>query len=307
MTTICAAPRDSPGVLVIPGDTSPAASLPEAVEAARCGPAGPAAAAAPLRVDALTFRRSGRLVIDDVDCTVESGTIGAVVGPNGAGKSTLLHLIAGILPADSGSARLGADRIEELTRRNRARRIALAAQQVDGEVDLTAVEVVLLARIPHIPRLGSPSRHDHDVASAALRRVGAEQFAARRFGELSGGERQRVLLARALAQDPALLLLDEPTNHLDIRAQLETLDVMRSLATEGLTILAALHDLALAAAYADTVIVLSAGRVVAAGPPAATLTPELIAEVYGVRADVLAAADGRPIIGFAPLAHTSDA
>jgi iron complex transport system ATP-binding protein len=252
-------------------------------------------------VDALTFRRSGRLVIDDVDCTVESGTIGAVVGPNGAGKSTLLHLIAGILTADEGSMRLGADRVEGLTRRNRARRIALAAQQVDSHVDLTAAEVVLLARIPHIPVLGSPSRRDHEVAEAALRRVGAEEFAGRRFAELSGGERQRVLLARALAQEPALLLLDEPTNHLDVRAQLETLGVMRSLAAEGLTILAALHDLALAATYADTVIVLSAGRVVAAGPPATTLTPEMIAQVYGVHADVLSAPDGRPVIGFAPL------
>jgi len=300
MTTICAVPRER--TPVTPGDTSPQASLLEPAEAARQGAAGRIGAAAPLRVDALTFHRSGRLVIDDVDCTVASGTIGAVVGPNGAGKSTLLRLIAGILTADAGSVRLGADRIEDMTRRNRARRIALAAQQVDGEVDLTAAEVVLLARIPHLPRIGSPGRHDHEVVGAALRRVGAQQFADRRFAELSGGERQRVLLARALAQEPGLLLLDEPTNHLDIRAQLETLSVMRSLAGEGLTILAALHDLALAAGYADTVIVLSAGRVVAAGPPATALTPDLIAEVYGVHADVLAAPDGRPVFGFAPLA-----
>ncbi|MEO7124619.1 MAG: ABC transporter ATP-binding protein [Nakamurella sp.] len=254
-----------------------------------------------LRVDELTFRRSGRLIVDDVDCTVAAGAIGAVVGPNGAGKSTLLHLIAGILTSDSGSALLAGESIMHLPRRERAKRIALTAQRVEGEVDLTVTDVVLLARIPHIPRLSSPSVHDHEVVAAALQRVGAAQFTDRRFGELSGGERQRVLLARALAQEPTLLLLDEPTNHLDIRAQLETLAVMRSLASDGLTILAVLHDLAAAAAHADTVIVLDEGRVVAAGPPTSTLTPQLIADVYGVRADVLTAPDGRPVIAFAPL------
>lgn len=299
--------------LVTPGDTSPAASLPESLE--RIGLARDAAAAATsgrdprrrgagLRIDALTFRRTGRLVIDGVDAAVRPGTIGAVVGPNGAGKSTLLHLISGILSADSGAATLSGEDIAALTRRDRAKRIAMAAQQVDADVDLSVSDVVLLARIPHIPRLGSPSRQDHAVAAAALQRVGAAQFAHRRFAELSGGERQRVLLARALAQEPTLLLLDEPTNHLDIRAQLETLDLLRSLAADGLTILAALHDLSLASAYSDSVIVLDSGRVVAAGPPTSTLTPELIARVYGVRADVLAAPDGRAVIGFAPLTNT---
>jgi iron complex transport system ATP-binding protein len=304
------APMPSTGTLVMPGDTSSAASLPEPVDSpttptatgrAQSVPADRGRRGASLRVDALTFHRSGRLVIDGVDCTLAPGTIGAVIGPNGAGKSTLLHLIAGILPADAGSARLAGEPIGGLTRRQRARRIALAAQQVDGGVDLTVADVVLLARIPHLPRLGAPSRHDHDVADAALRRVGAEQFAHRRFGELSGGERQRVLLARAVAQEPALLLLDEPTSHLDIRAQLETLAVLHTLAAEGLTILAALHDLTLAAAHADTVIVLSNGRVAAAGPPAVTLTRELVAQVYGVHADVMTAPDGRTVIGFAPL------
>jgi iron complex transport system ATP-binding protein len=309
--TMGTASTPSPGTLVMPGDTSPAASLPEPVDPfplteAGAPQRGGARLGASLRVDALTFHRSGRLVIDDVDCALAPGSIGAVIGPNGAGKSTLLHLIAGTLRADGGSARLAGESIDGLPRRQRARRIALAAQQVDSEVDLTVADVVLLARIPHIPRLGSPSRRDHEVAAAALRRVGAEKFAARRFRELSGGERQRVLLARAVAQEPALLLLDEPTSHLDIRAQLETLVVLHSLAAEGLTILVALHDLTLAAGHADTVIVLSDGRVAAAGPPATTLTPELIAQVYGVHADVLTAPDGRAVIGFAPLAPELD-
>lgn len=311
--TINMTPRSS--VPIADGTPTKVAAFTEAAAFAETSPltetsGRPTGTAAPpetavLRIDELTFRRSGRLIVDDVDCTVAAGAIGAVVGPNGAGKSTLLHLIAGILPADSGSARLSGELITRLPRRERAKRIALAAQRVEGEVDLTVADVVLLARIPHIPRLGSPSVHDHQVAASALRRVGADKFTDRRFGELSGGERQRVLLARALAQEPTLLLLDEPTNHLDIRAQLETLAVMRSLASDGLTILAALHDLAAAAAYADTVIVMDEGRVVAAGPPASTLTPRLIADVYGVRADVLTTPDGRPVIAFAPL-HAED-
>jgi iron complex transport system ATP-binding protein len=128
-------------------------------------------------------------------------------------------------------------------------------------------------------------------------------FADREFASLSGGERQRVMLARALAQEPSLLLLDEPTNHLDVGAQLEALTLLRRLAGEGMTVLAALHDLGLAATYSDHVIVLRDGRVVAAGPTAETLTPALLREVYGVQASVLVnPATGLPVLAFSPLA-----
>lgn len=296
---------------VLPGDTSPTASCAEeqADSAAALAPRRAANTTreqtraqrrAAVRVDGISFHRSGRLVIDGVDCLVRAGTIGAIIGPNGAGKSTLLHLIAGILSADSGSASLAGDDIAALPRRMRARRIALAAQQVEADVDLTVRDVVLLARIPHLPRLGAPGAHDHAVVTASLRRVGADQFTERRFTELSGGERQRVLLARALAQEPTLLLLDEPTNHLDIRAQLETLTVLRSLAHDGLTIVAALHDLNLATVFSDTVIVMDKGRVVAAGPPSSVLTSDLIAQVYGVESKVLPTSDGQKVIRFLP-------
>ncbi|WP_244857798.1 ABC transporter ATP-binding protein [Agromyces archimandritae] len=262
---------------------------------------GSSGSAGGLRIDRLAFAREGRLIIDGIDATVPVGAFGAVVGPNGAGKSTLLHLVAGIERADAGALSLGGDALGRMRRRERARRIAIAEQQTDGDVDLTVREVVLLGRTPHIPVLGAPSSRDHDVVAQSLAAAGAAPFAERRFRTLSGGERQRVVLARALAQEPALLLLDEPTNHLDVRAQLDALEVLAELARGGLTVLAALHDLNLAAAYADHLIVLADGRVVAAGAPDAVLTPELIGAVYGVRAAVTThPITGRPLIAFAP-------
>lgn len=254
-----------------------------------------------LRVDALTFRREGRLIIDRVDCTVAAGQVGALVGPNGAGKSTLLHAIAAINPPDSGAALLADAEIAGLTRRQRAQRIALVQQAMDAEAPLSVMETVLLARIPHLSLLGAPGSRDRGVAAQALERVGAAGLADRPLTQLSGGERQRVLLARALAQEPTLLLLDEPTNHLDIRAQLETAILLRELAAGGLTVLCAMHDLNLAATYADIVIVVRDGVVVSAGPPAGTLTSELIADVYGVGADIRLGRSGRPVIEFFPL------
>lgn len=251
----------------------------------------------------LSFSRQGRLIVDGVDCTVQAGSLTALVGPNGAGKSTLLHLIAAALQPQSGAIAFAGTDTRELRRRDRARYSALVEQQAETDLDLAALDVVLLGRTPHIPLLGAPGEHDTEIARRALDRVDAGDLAARRFHELSGGERQRVLLARALAQEPTLLLADEPTNHLDIRAQLHTLALLRTLADDGTAVLAALHDLSLAAQYADQVIVLDQGRVVASGPPATTLTGALIERVYGVRADVVAhPVDGTPLIAFSPLA-----
>ena len=254
-----------------------------------------------LVVDRLAFAREGRLVIDGVDATLPEGAFGALVGPNGAGKSTLLHLIAGIERADAGSLALGDAPLDGLRRRERARRIAIAEQQADAEVELTVREVVLLGRTPHIPVFAAPTARDHDVVAHSLEAAGAARFAERRFRSLSGGERQRVVLAKALAQEPQLLLLDEPTNHLDVRAQLGALEVLGELVRGGLTVFAALHDLNLAAAYADHLVVLAEGRVVAAGPPRQVLTPELVERVYGVRAAVAEhPLTGQPLIAFAP-------
>lgn len=259
-------------------------------------------AAPALSAERVSFRRGGRMLVDDVDCTVETGSLTALVGPNGAGKSTLLHLIAAVETQASGAIQLAGTPARTMRRRARARYTALVEQQAETELDLTVMDVVLLGRTPHVSPLAAPGGGDVDIARSALRRAGAEEFASRRFQELSGGERQRVLLAKAIAQQPMLLLMDEPTNHLDIQAQLHTLGLMRSLADDGVAILAALHDLTLAARFADRVIVIDRGRVAASGSPADTLTPELIRTVYGVRADVIPhPVDGTPLIAFSTL------
>ena len=247
----------------------------------------------------LSFSRDGVLVIDGVDVQLPVGSFGAVIGPNGAGKSTLLQLLVGTLPLASGAVLFDGDDLLALRRRDRARIVALSEQHGDGDTGLRVTDVVLLGRTPHIGRWSAEGPDDRRIVADALAAVGMTAFSDRPFDTLSGGERQRVHLARALAQEPRLLLLDEPTNHLDVRAQLSLLSLVRAQTAAGITAVAALHDLNIAAAYADTVIVLSAGRVVAAGPAASVLTGDLISEVYGVRADVLAhPRTGRPLIAF---------
>ena len=243
-----------------------------------------------------------RLIIDGVDCTVAPGTICALVGPNGAGKSTLLRALAVVQRIDSGTIAFAGDDIVAQPRKTRARTIALVEQDAATETSLTVEAVVALGRLPHQSLWGENSPASVAAVAAAIASVDLEPLARRHFSTLSGGERQRVMLARALAQEPALLLLDEPTNHLDIGAQLDVLALLSRLASTGVTIIAALHDLGLAATYADHVIVLDRGAVVAAGPTVETLTPALIREVYGVNATVLTnPATGRPVIAFNPI------
>ncbi|RXZ47289.1 ATP-binding cassette domain-containing protein [Agromyces fucosus] len=252
-----------------------------------------------LDLSRVRFSRTGRLVVDEVDVTVPAGALGALLGPNGAGKSTLLHLIAGIERADAGALAFAGHDLAALRRRDLARRIALAEQETHEAPELRVHEVVALGRTPHLGPWSGLGDRDHAVVAESLAVLGLEPLAAREYATLSGGERQRVNLARALAQEPELLLLDEPTNHLDVRAQLTSLELLRTLAGSGRTVLAALHDLGLAAAYADHVIVLDGGRVVAAGNPAEVLEPGLIRDVWGVEAEVLAhPSTGRPIIAY---------
>ncbi|GAA4286673.1 ABC transporter ATP-binding protein [Georgenia daeguensis] len=226
----------------------------------------------------------GVTVLDGVDLHVPAGAVTAVVGPNGAGKSTLLRVLVGALPA-GGSVMLDGADLGRLTRRERARRMALVEQDSSAPVARQVLDVVMLGRTPHRPRWGADSASDLEIAGAALTRAGAWDLAERDFSTLSGGERQRVHLARALAQQPEVLLLDEPTNHLDVAAQLHVLALARELAGDGVTVLAALHDLNHALRHADRVVVMARGAVVAAGAPGDVLTGELVSDVYGVAAE----------------------
>lgn len=252
-----------------------------------------------LELARVIVRVDGTLIIDDVDCTAPAGSVTALIGPNGAGKTTLLRAIAAVDKPAGGDIRFEQNSLLGMHRRARARLSALVEQDASTELSLRVREVVALGRIPHQGPWADPTATDERVIDNALAAVDMTDFADRDVTDLSGGERQRVLLAKGLAQQPRLLLLDEPTNHLDIRAQLSTLGLLNELASSGVTVVAALHDLNLAAAFSDHVIVLQHGRVAASGPTGVTMTPELIGTVYGVRADLLPhPRTGRPTIAF---------
>ena len=237
-----------------------------------------------MQVADVTVRVDDKTLVDAATFAAPAGAVTALLGPNGAGKSTLLRVVAGVLRPSAGSVHVDGDDLLAMRRRDRARRVALVEQDASTELPLTGCAVAGLGRTPHEALLGGCDPSSDAVVIQAMTDAGAFPFADREVPSLSGGERQRVLLARALAQQPRLLLLDEPMNHLDIAAQLEVLGLLSRLASNGVTVVAAMHDLALAASHADGVIVLADGRVVASGPTAETLTPDLIHDVYGVRA-----------------------
>lgn len=244
----------------------------------------------------ITVRRDGRALLDNVGLTLAPGRVTAVIGPNGAGKSTLLRAISGELKPDAGTVSFAGQPLSAWPAAELARRRAVLPQESDLRFPFRVEEVVRLGRVPH-PGAGETA-HDHALAREALARVDLVPFADRIYPTLSGGERQRVHLARALVQlRPApgavvpaerALLLDEPTASLDLSHQHGVLALTRALAEdEDVAVLAILHDLNLVLAYADDVVVLRAGRVFAAGPVAAALTPELIRDVFGVAARLI--------------------
>ncbi|EPR76798.1 Vitamin B12 ABC transporter, ATPase component BtuD [Leifsonia rubra CMS 76R] len=249
----------------------------------------------------ISITAEGTLLIDNIDCTVARGSLSALVGPNGAGKSTLLRALTAVQAPASGTVRFDGNDLVGMPRRQRARLAAFVEQDATTDSALTVDMVVRLGRLPHQSLWEADSAESAAVVDESLATVEMTTFREREFQSLSGGEKQRVMLARALAQQPQLLALDEPTNHLDIAAQLSVLELLQHLRTTGVTVLAALHDLSLAASYCDHIIVLSHGRVVAAGATGTVLTEALIAEVYGVHASILQnPVTGKPLIGFSP-------
>lgn len=245
----------------------------------------------------LSYSIQGKRLITELDCVINRGGPTALLGANGAGKSTLLHLLAGILRPASGMVGLDGEDLASLSSRMRAQRIALVEQAVANEQPLKVFDVVLLGRTPFQGMFAGPSEDDYAAASSALQTVGMAAFGERHFHTLSGGEKQRIHIARALAQQPRVLLLDEPTNHLDIGAQLGTMRLLQGLAVKGMTVVAAIHDLNLAAQFCDQAILLDGGAIVAAGPIEEVLTPATILEVYGVEAAILVhPRSGRPLV-----------
>ena len=223
---------------------------------------------------------------------IKRGEIYGFLGPNGAGKSTTITMLTTGLKPDGGKIVL--DGIDVIRHPEQARgKIGVVAQHNIYDFDFSVRDIVLMGRSPHKKTMEQDNAEDRRIAREALARVGLSGFEERTFAELSGGEQQRVILARALAQQTRALILDEPTNHLDVKYQLQLLDTVKSL---DLTVVAAFHDLNLAGLYCDEIYVLKDGRVRAAGAPWEVLTAPLIEEVYGVHADILPGKDGNPRI-----------
>jgi len=229
----------------------------------------------------------GNRVVGGLSATVEHGEWVALLGPNGAGKTTLLRAIAGLVRY-AGSIVVEGTSIADGTRREISQRLALVPQQPQIPQELTVAEYVLLGRTPHIGYLATESRDDRLAAERAIGRLGLDSFVGRPLGSLSGGELQRAVLARALAQEAPVLLLDEPTSALDLGRQQQALELVDELRRdEPLTVVSAMHDLSLAGQYADRLLLLDAGEVVADGPAAEVLSEERISQLYGAQVSIV--------------------
>jgi iron complex transport system ATP-binding protein len=242
-----------------------------------------------LIAEAVSVTLNSNPIVTGVDLRVESGELVGLVGPNGSGKSTLLRTIYRTLRPDHGSVRVGGDDVWRLSSRAAALRIAAVLQDSTTPPAMTVIEVVALGRTPHHGLFDRDGPNDRQAIFDALMQAGVESLAQRPFGSLSGGERQRVLIARALAQQPRLLILDEPTNHLDIRARFEMLGLIRSI---GVTALAVLQDIDIAARSCDQIVVMHHGRVAAVGPVLDALTPQILRAVFEVNAVAVRHPDG---------------
>jgi iron complex transport system ATP-binding protein len=240
-----------------------------------------------ISISSLRFAYNGQEILQGVDLEVAAGEFLALIGPNGSGKSTLLRQISGVLKPNQGAVYLDMSEIARLRPAELARHLAALEQEHGVGFDFTVRELVSWGRLPHRKRFSRWSSSDEAAVVRALSMTGIEKLAHRPVHQLSGGERQLAFLSMTLAQEPKVLLLDEPTAHLDINYQLAIMELIRDQVARGVTVIAAIHDLNLAARYADRVAALSQGRIVAVGPTQETLTEELIHSVWGVKVRVL--------------------
>lgn len=249
-----------------------------------------------VRVSGLDVALGGRPVLKGVSLEVGAGSWTAVIGPNGAGKSTLLRAVLGLVPSRGEITVEGVD-LGTLKPRQRARLVAYAPQNPNLPVGMTVFDYTLLGRSPYIPHLGRESARDRAITAEVLDRLDLTAFAGRPLDHLSGGERQRVVLARALAQQTRVLLLDEPTTALDIGHQQQVMELIDRLRlSDGLTVVTTIHDLTLAGQYADRLVLVSGGRVAAAGEPARVLTRPVVEEHFDARVRITPGAGGRPVL-----------
>ncbi|WP_371374744.1 ABC transporter ATP-binding protein [Sporomusa aerivorans] len=232
-----------------------------------------------LSVQKIKVTLGNKDIIREISLESGKGEFIGLIGPNGCGKSTLLRTIYRVIKPNTGAILFDGKDLKDIRLSDSAKKVGVVGQFNHLDFDLTVLELVLMGRSPHKSLLAADTAEDYELALSAIRKVGMENYTDRNFTTLSGGEKQRILLARALAQQPRLLILDEPTNHLDIKYQLQLLSIVKSL---GIGVLAALHDLSLAAMYCDKLYVMKDGKIVACGQPNKIITPELIHEVYEI-------------------------
>jgi iron complex transport system ATP-binding protein len=229
----------------------------------------------------------GRPIVGGISLTAEAASWTCLIGPNGSGKTTLLRAVGGLVPY-SGLVLVGGESPVRAGRRKLARTLAYVPQNRVIPDGLAVQDYVLLGRTPYVPYLGTETKRDLEIVGSALAKLRLEDLARRTLGSLSGGELQRAIIARALAQQPQVLLLDEPTSGLDVGHQQQVLELIDALRREHqLTVLSAIHDLTLAAQFADRLVLLDGGRICASGPPGLLLTEELLMRHYGARVRIV--------------------
>ncbi len=235
------------------------------------------------RTEGIRFDINGKTIIEGIDFRGENGKLTGIIGPNGSGKSTFLKNIYRVLSPTEGAVLIDNINIRRLSGKESARKMAVVAQEETGSFDFSVREIVLMGRYPYKKAFDTDSSLDREIARKAIADTGLTGLEDRSFVTLSGGEKQRVLIARALAQQAKLIILDEPTNHLDIGFKLQVFELVKEL---DITIVAAIHDINLAALYCDRIYVLQNGRVVTSGTPEEVFTRTLMKEVFGVNTDI---------------------
>lgn len=259
-------------------------------------PTVPTIATPAVTASQLTIKLGGRTIIDRLDLEIPSGKVTAIIGPNGCGKSTLLKSLCRILEPSEGEIRIGGIDIATVSRKKLSRRVSLMAQSAQAPDGVTVRELVGRGRFPYQSWLRQWSEADERAVDKALKRANLGELASARMQNLSGGQQQRAWLAMVLAQETGVMLLDEPTTYLDIGHQHGLLKLMASLKDDGRTIVAVLHDLQQAVQYADHLVVMKSGRVLATGAPAEVINPTLLREVFDVDAEVVRAGQSEHVV-----------